>query len=105
MALKRTFQRGSGCYTCAACGKRTLDTGRDEAGVGLCIACYDAAGHENAHYDGHHAETPEPACPLCQQEGKTHDGIRDDTGSGPAGRPGGDDAAAAVPDGPGARSA
>lgn len=45
------FGRG-GCYTCLACGKKTRDTGHDEAGVELCRKCYDEAGAENRRADG-----------------------------------------------------
>jgi ribosome-binding protein aMBF1 (putative translation factor) len=41
-----------GCYACLACGKKTRDTGHDEAGVQLCRKCYDEAGEENRRADG-----------------------------------------------------
>lgn len=51
------FQRGSGCYTCQACGRKTRATGRNEnEHVGLCAPCYDLAGIENDISD--HGETP-----------------------------------------------
>lgn len=53
-------------YTCRDCGKRTRDTGNDEAGVELCRACYVAAGIENEHNDGWHTDNPHPDCPDCQ---------------------------------------
>lgn len=34
----------------------------------MCVACYDAAGLENAHQDGHHRETLDPECPACFSE-------------------------------------
>lgn len=47
------FQRGSGCYTCGVCGKRTRSTGRGDCEhVKLCVDCYDRAGDENAVLDG-----------------------------------------------------
>jgi ribosome-binding protein aMBF1 (putative translation factor) len=45
------FQRGSGCYTCKSCGKKTRKTG-DGAELGLCNRCYEMAGDENAVADG-----------------------------------------------------
>lgn len=46
------FTRGTGCYTCRACGRKTRDTGRgDNEGVRLCAECYDLAGIENALMD------------------------------------------------------
>lgn len=32
----------------------------------MCAACYDVAGLENEHSDGHHAETPNADCPQCK---------------------------------------
>jgi hypothetical protein len=47
------FQRGSGCYTCDLCKKRTRSTGRgDNENVGLCAKCYDMAASENSVLDG-----------------------------------------------------
>lgn len=47
------FQRGSGCYKCAECGKLTRSTGRgDNEHLRLCADCYDKAGDENAVMDG-----------------------------------------------------
>ena len=47
------FQHGSGVYTCRTCGKRTRDTGNDEAGVRLCRKCFDEATIENEINDGY----------------------------------------------------
>lgn len=48
MASNSQFQRGSGCYTCAVCRRRTRSTGRgDNEHVGLCEECYEVAGLEN----------------------------------------------------------
>ena len=50
---RNRFQRGSGCYTCLCCGKRTRSTGnRDNEFVELCVRCYEIAGDENAVSDG-----------------------------------------------------
>lgn len=41
-----------GCYICLACGKKTRDTGNDEASVELCKKCYNEAMEENQKVDG-----------------------------------------------------
>jgi len=47
------FQKGSGCYECRNCHKKTRSTGRgDNENVGLCERCYDMAGDENMIQDG-----------------------------------------------------
>lgn len=66
MKRKSRFTRGSGCYTCRACGKRTRETGEGESSIELCIRCYDDAGLENNHSDGGHDDNPHPDCYLCQ---------------------------------------
>ena len=71
MANNNRFQKGSGCYTCASCGKRTRDTGGGDAvHVRMCEACYDYAGWENTHSDMGHgvAVDNDPNCPICQGE-------------------------------------
>lgn len=51
--MANRFKRGSGCYTCVDCGKRTRATGRgDNEHVKLCEDCYDRAGDENSVADG-----------------------------------------------------
>jgi hypothetical protein len=54
-ALSRSrFQKGSGCYTCKVCGKRTRSTGQgDNEHVRLCVNCYEKAGDENDVTDGY----------------------------------------------------
>lgn len=42
------FQKGSGCYTCNCCGRKTRSTGNgDNEWVGLCEQCYEIGGIEN----------------------------------------------------------
>lgn len=50
------FKRGSGCYTCICCGRKTRETGHDCDGtifftktgvVGTCRYCYEMGGIEN----------------------------------------------------------
>lgn len=55
MPIKRstTFTRGSGCYACRVCKRKTRDDGHgDSAGVRLCTQCYELAGIENEISDG-----------------------------------------------------
>ena len=59
------FNRGSGCYTCAMCGKQTRETGGCESNCRLCLSCFEQAGLENEHQDGHHGD-PNPDCPMCK---------------------------------------
>ena len=48
------FKKGSGCFTCKVCGKKTRATGQnDNEHLQLCVACFDQAGDENAVSDGH----------------------------------------------------
>jgi hypothetical protein len=59
------FQRGSGCYICQGCGKRTRSTGRgDNEHVRMCEDCYDEAGLENMHSDEGHAGEFD-VCEIC----------------------------------------
>ena len=51
------FQKGSGCFTCCDCKKKTRATGRgDNEHVNLCADCYDRGGDENSVSDGHMTE-------------------------------------------------
>ncbi len=45
------FAKGSACFTCRDCGKRTRDTGGGNGGVELCPVCYAKAGAENTLQD------------------------------------------------------
>jgi hypothetical protein len=45
------FQKGSGVYNCVVCGKKTRDTGNDEAGVQMCKKCYEENLEYNARSD------------------------------------------------------
>ena len=48
MRNKSRFERGSGCYVCGCCGRRTRSTGRgDNEMVGLCAECFEVGGLEN----------------------------------------------------------
>lgn len=47
------FQKGSGCFTCIGCDKKTRSTGRgDNENSRLCERCFDMSGDENAVSDG-----------------------------------------------------
>lgn len=48
-----------------ACGRKLDPANKDAMGVDLCPTCYDEAGLENEHSDGHHDDEPDPACPAC----------------------------------------
>lgn len=61
------FRKGSGVYVCLGCGKRTRETGSSESNVELCIDCYDDAGMENEHDDGHHDDNPHSDCRWCRE--------------------------------------
>jgi len=66
--MKARFERGSGCYKCRVCGKRTRETGEGESSIELCRRCYDEAGLENDHSDNGHF-TLDEGCPTCRAEG------------------------------------
>lgn len=54
MAVSRFYSsrtRNGNVYTCRMCGKRTRDTGNDEAGVELCYRCLKVAEADNAASD------------------------------------------------------
>lgn len=47
------FKKGSGCYECRRCHKKTRSTGRgDNEYALLCERCFDISGEENAVQDG-----------------------------------------------------
>jgi len=58
---RNRFARGSGCYTCRACGRRTREVG-DGAQVQLCEPCYDLAGWQNSISDNGPTEDSLEAC-------------------------------------------
>ena len=61
------FARGSGCYTCQTCGRRTRETG-DGANVKLCEPCYDLAGWQNSISDN----GPDPQyLEVCRDRART----------------------------------
>ena len=65
------YEKGSGCYTCLDCGKKTRETGEGESGCKLCRDCYESAGLENEHNDtGGHDRSGQNLklnnCPLCK---------------------------------------
>lgn len=61
---------------CACCGTRRIASAAETAhGLELCVRCYDEAGYENAHSDGHHADEADANCHVCQGT-DPHAGIR-----------------------------
>lgn len=48
----KRFSKGSGCYTCSSCRKKTRDVNKEEGQAGLCAKCYEKAGDENSVSDG-----------------------------------------------------
>jgi hypothetical protein len=47
------FEKGTGCYECGVCGKKTRSTGNgDNENAKLCVECWEKAGDENAVMDG-----------------------------------------------------
>lgn len=62
---KRRFAKGSGCYTCQCCGKRTRAVDQDAANCRLCVQCFDWTGWENGHSDNGHDQQPDTSCPVC----------------------------------------
>lgn len=66
--------RNPGTMKCYSCGKVTwrayIETIVD-ATSGICRDCYEEAGYENAHSDGHHDAQPDYNCPVCREERDT----------------------------------
>lgn len=52
MARNSHFQRGTACFTCNSCGRKSRHTGEQAIGVDLCPQCYDLGGFYNAYQDG-----------------------------------------------------
>lgn len=53
---------------CAECGKRTNKVNRSLDNPDLCNKCFEIAGLENGHADGHHEDHFEKGCPDCDEE-------------------------------------
>lgn len=64
--VRFTRTRNNGTDVCASCNVRTWKD-RIDASTGLCEACYEEAGLENEHSDGHHEVNPNPECPDCKE--------------------------------------
>lgn len=68
-----SFTKGSGCYTCHSCGKKTRTTyDPGAADLELCQDCFDDAGDENTHNDQHWDENGDrlftEGCTRCDKE-------------------------------------
>lgn len=62
------FERGSGCYECIGCGKKTRETGECESNCGLCRDCFEREGWRNEHSDNDHENTGAvEGCPFCEE--------------------------------------
>lgn len=56
---------------CGVCGRKFADSTRRDSNESVCPDCFEKAGYENAHNDGHHAVDQEgfqQDCPACQDE-------------------------------------
>ncbi len=59
--------------TCTGCDTKLTKKNRTSANLGtlpgtfddMCLTCYEEAGVENEHADGHHDDTPAANCPEC----------------------------------------
>jgi hypothetical protein len=61
-----------GTKACEFCGVLSWASRQDEtANSACCTACFDAAGYENEHQDGYHADRVEPLCPTCDPARET----------------------------------
>lgn len=49
---------------CRGCDQRFRAIDLDMS-TRMCEECFDAAGLENEHNDGHHDDNPDPGCPWC----------------------------------------
>lgn len=57
--MKKTnrFEKGSGCYNCRVCSRKTRSTGRgDNEIINLCEECFEIGGLENEIMDRGDAE-------------------------------------------------
>ena len=50
MKTHNRFAKGSGCFSCRCCGKKTRNTG-DNGGCGLCPLCFEISSCENTLSD------------------------------------------------------
>lgn len=72
---------------CLCCNRKLNSALRSELSH-LCTVCYDEAGYENAHNDGHHSaeeQGPNEVCHLCTGA-NPHAGIRTRVASGNQGK-------------------
>lgn len=63
-AKKCTGGCGKGVTARNSAAKLRAAMGYDD----MCATCYDVAGLENEHSDGHHAEEPNADCPQCKDK-------------------------------------
>ena len=70
MPKRTSFSSLNTLATCRDCGKRTHSSIDGCVDVRLCRSCFDAAGMENAHFDGHHTDEADADCKYCKNEGR-----------------------------------
>lgn len=66
-----SFSRTNQPRECLACGKMFADNATRDNTEQTCGTCYEIAGFENAHQDGHHSadeDGSQAECPMCQDE-------------------------------------
>lgn len=63
------FSRDRQPKPCVSCGRNTTGPIGVASDTRLCSACYDAAGLQNEHWDGHHEGRSVPGCLGCKQRG------------------------------------
>lgn len=59
-----SLRKGNKMFKCQDCGKLTHDSTYTGLGT-MCRDCYDDAGIENEHSDGHHDDVANPDCKDC----------------------------------------
>lgn len=73
--MNNQFSSTNKIAKCRVCGKLTHSSINGDMSIELCRPCYDAAGVENEHLDGHHEGSPKKGCPNCSEyKGRPEEG-------------------------------
>lgn len=64
--VRKENERRTAQKKCAVCGTRKIDHKTQGLDSTMCEPCFEAAGIENEHTDGLHADAPNAACPDCE---------------------------------------